>query len=66
MPEAFITDKTPEVVTIDLGGEVDGMYFDGHVEIREGETFFNWTFEELQAEIATTITYNPSEEDDEN
>ena len=62
-PEAFITEKTPEVVSIDFGGEIDGVLMDGQLEIRKGETFFDWTFEELQEEIATTITYrNPLED----
>ena len=33
MPEAFITGKTKDVVSIQLGGEVDGIFFDGEVEM---------------------------------
>jgi len=65
MPEAFITNKTEEVVSISFGGEIDGVFLDGEAEVKKGDTFFDWTFEELQEEIATTITYkNPSEDEE--
>ena len=65
MPQAFITSKTEEVVSLQLGGEIDGMFVDGEVEIRKGETFFDWSFEDLQTEIATTIIYTDLSEDEE-
>ncbi len=66
MPEAFIVNKTVDVVSIDFGGEIDGVMCDGHIDVKEGESFYDWTFKELQDETATTITYQiPQEGDDE-
>ena len=40
MPEAFITNKTKDVVSIQFGGEIDGVFLDGEAEVKEGDTFF--------------------------
>lgn len=66
MPEAFIVSKTSDTVSIDFGGKINGVFVDGHVEIKKGESFHDWTFEELQEEMLATIIYqNPQEGNDE-
>lgn len=65
MPEAFITSKTPDEVTIDFGGENDqGVFMDGNMVIRKDDSFFNWTFDELQKINDDVIIY--VEDDDGN
>lgn len=66
MPEAFITNKTDKVVSLQYGGEIEGIGFvDGEAEVKKGDTFFDWTFEALQKETATKITYTIPPEDEE-
>jgi hypothetical protein len=59
MPEAFITEKTPDEVTVDFGsGDDDAdILIDGNMVIRKGEKFFNWSFDQLQDTDAEIIEY---------
>ncbi len=64
MPEAFITNKTPDEVTIDFGGENEqGAMMDGNMVIRAGDSFFNWTFDELQKNDSPVIIYVEGDDD---
>jgi hypothetical protein len=64
MSEAFITDKTEDVVSLDFGGLINGIFMDGQMEIRKGETFHGWTFEELQETTLDRIDYTIENDDD--
>lgn len=47
MPVAFITRQTKTEINIMFGSDKNGMMVDAEVQVQKGETFFNWTFEQL-------------------
>jgi len=53
--EGFITKRTKDSILIQTGGYVDGMFLDGFAEVKPGEIFYNWTFDELQNTDQTMI-----------
>lgn len=64
MAEAFIIERTAEVIGIDFGSGFDEeIMSDGHVDLEQGEIFNGWSFDELQALPLGSFIYTPEDDD---